>query len=167
MPDLWTPPLGASLPDGVILFPGTDLARGPSPNLSWEEMNCNDGTPYPEDWRLERAIPLAYEFQLIRRQVGGPIHIGSAFRSETWNRKNKGARKSQHVQGRALDLTCPRELAISDFLDLVLLVADRGSSRIKGIGIYPSFIHIDTRPTSRRARWSGSRATAELLDRVA
>jgi hypothetical protein len=46
---------------------------------------------------------------------------------------------------------------------VVLDVARRGDSKIKGIGLYPWGVHVDTRPGTRLARWGGSRKAAELV----
>ena len=77
---------------------------GPSRHLSWDELACRDGTPYPEKWRKTRAIELAAAFERIRFLYGGGIGVSSGYRTEAYNRKVGGARLSQHVQGRALDL---------------------------------------------------------------
>ncbi len=158
----------------VIPFPGTDLLLGPSPHLSWDEMDCNNGVVYPERWRRTRAVPLAREFELIRAEVGGPIGINSAFRTHAYNLASKGSRFSQHVEGRGLDLAVPSSLTMPEFLDIVLVVARRNGSLLKGIGVYPSFIHIDTRvldrkgrPVTRIARWKGTRVEAEILRKFA
>ena len=159
---------------------GADLSRGPSPHLSWSELACHDPnrTPYPVKWRRSRGLVIGYEFELIRELVGGPIRINSAFRTLSWNTKSKSKPTSQHVKGRALDLGVPAGLTMPEFLDLVLQVARRPGGNIRGIGLYPRFLHIDTRkkinpdtgrearPT-RIARWRGTRVKAELLARVA
>ena len=138
------------------------MSLGPSAHLSWDELACNDGTPYPFEWRVVRAEPLALEFEAIRVIVGGPIDINSAYRTLAHNRKSKSRPTSQHVQGRGLDLGLPPWLTLLSFSGIVLEVAHRPGSRLRGIGLYPRFIHIDTRPSIRLARWRGSRLTADF-----
>ncbi len=138
---------------------------GPSEHLTWAELACHDGTPYPEQWRTSRAIPLAREFENIRAIVGAPIKIGSAFRTEAHNRSVGGARNSQHVQGRALDLYPPKGWTIEKFHGVIREYALNTKSMIFGLGRYPSFVHIDIRPkpeSGRLTAWQGSRAWAEL-----
>lgn len=146
--------------------------RGPTPHLSWEELACNDGTAYPEEWRSALAYPLACEFEIIRATTGGDIgedtgiQIGSAFRTLKHNRTSKGSLRSKHLEGIALDLWTPDAMALLDFLDVVLLVARRQGSRIKGIGVYPWGIHFDIRESGRIARWRGRRMAPEIVKRI-
>lgn len=131
---------------------------GPSPHLSWKELACHNGVEYPQDWRPTRAAILAHEFEAIRAAVGQPIRILSAYRTERYNARIPGAAKtSQHVQGRALDLKTPAGLTVSQFLKIVLAVARREGSKIRGVGEYAWGVHIDIRPGGRLVRWSGSK----------
>ena len=150
-------------PVRIVPWPGTDLDKGPSPHLSWRELGCRDGTPYPEEWKRSRALPLAREFEHIRAGVGGPIEVRSAYRTRTYNVRVGGSRRSQHVEGRALDLAVPPKFALAEFFEIVLAVVRRSSSLLRGLGVYPTFIHIDIRPSPRLVRWQGKRAQAELV----
>ncbi len=147
----------------VVPWPGTDLDKGPSPRLSWRELGCRDGTPYPEEWRRSRALVLARVFERIRAYVGGPIQVNSAYRTREYNAQVGGSRNSQHIEGRALDLAVPGDLALFEFQAIVLPFARWGGSPLRGLGVYPSFIHIDTRPSPRLVRWQGKRVQAELV----
>ncbi len=153
-----TPDIGRGVP-----WPGTDLDKGPSPHLSWRELGCRDGTPYPEEWRRSRALVLGRVFERIRLEVGGPIRVNSAYRTREYNARVGGSRYSQHVEGRALDLAVPRKLIPREFLGIILDVARSPSSLLRGLGVYPSFIHIDIRPSQRLVRWQGKRLQAELV----
>lgn len=148
---------------------------GPTLYLTWQELDCRDKdrTPYPEEWRRSRAVPLAIEFEWIRATAGGlPIEIGSGYRTWPWNRKRHGARHSQHPRGTALDLYPPTNLRMPGFVDAVLLVAHRPESRIRGVGVYRTFVHFDIRgfdftvPPMRIARWRGSRISPEVWNKV-
>ena len=144
---------------------------GPSAHLSWDELACSNGVPYPARWRHSRAIPLSLVFEAIREIIGGPIRINSAYRTIEYNRDVGGARKGQHIEGRALDLGLPRRMRIRAFLGVVLEVARHPSiyflaadhCALTGIGVYPTYIHIDTRPSTRLARWSHPSVRAELI----
>ena len=150
-------------PVRIVPWPGTDLEKGPSPHLSWSELGCRDGTPYPERWRRNRAVVLARVFERIRLEVGAPIRVNSAYRTRQYNVRVGGSRRSQHIEGRALDLAVPRNLALWKFLEIVLAVTRQPGSLLRGIGVYPSFIHIDIRPSPRLVRWQGKRVQAELV----
>lgn len=132
--------------------------NGPSTHLSWREMACHDGTPYPKEWEQERASPLAHEFECIRAAIGKPLTILSAYRSPSYNARVPGAaRNSQHVQGRALDLTPPKGMDVVDLHRVILARAREVGSRIRGIGVYAWGVHFDIRPSTRLAQWFGSK----------
>ncbi|MGH7165131.1 MAG: D-Ala-D-Ala carboxypeptidase family metallohydrolase [Nitrospiraceae bacterium] len=146
--------------------------KGPSPHLSWSELNCKDGSTLPAEWRLSRARPLAVEFECVRatvrlhRGAETSIRIGSAYRTESWNRKVGGSRLSQHVQGKALDLWTPSGVALIDLLDAVLVVSKREGGRIRGIGVYPWGVHIDIREGPKVVRWKGVRVSPEVAGKL-
>lgn len=137
---------------------------GPSPHLSWAELACKDGTPYPEEWRASRAVVLAEAFEAVRAVIGQPIVVGSAYRTPEHNRRVGGAARSQHCQGRALDLYPPKGMTADQLYATVRLLALKRTSPIYGLGRYPSFVHIDIRPSAsgRVTVWTGARAWAEL-----
>lgn len=132
---------------------------GPSPHLSWSEMGCHDGTPYPAEWRADRAIELAKAFERIRELCGFPLIVNSAYRTAVYNDRIGGAVKSQHVQGRALDLH-PATGGLKALLKLRgVAEVVRREGLIRGIGIYDGFVHVDTRP-GKASTWNGSRTVA-------
>lgn len=132
------------------------MSLGPSKNLTWKELACKDGTEYPEKWRQDRAIKLALVFETIRSVWNRPIQILSAYRSPSWNRKIGGARFSQHMQGRALDLHPPNGVEVKEFYDTIKEFA--GELGIGGLGLYKTFVHVDIRPTDKLVTWRGSGA---------
>lgn len=134
----------------------------PSQHISWGELACKDGTPYPEEWTA-RAIHLGIEFEYIRYEAGGkPLRIGSAYRTEAWNRRVGGSRRSQHVQGRALDVYPRHGMSNIELMWIVMERARQKGGRIRGVGLYPWGVHFDIRPGKRIARWGGTRKLAEL-----
>lgn len=136
---------------------------GPSPHLSWKELGCRDGTPYPARWRKSHAVILAREFEAIRTVCGHPLVVLSGYRTTSHNRKVGGARHSQHLEGRALDLRPPAGWTA---IQLGAVVKGRAAeqSHIRGIGVYPGFVHIDVRDTERLVAWRGRRQQADRSD---
>ena len=135
---------------------------GPSKHLSWSELACKDGTEYPQEW-LSRALELAAAFEAVRAEFGHPLIVLSGYRTEAHNRRVGGARNSQHVQGRAVDIR-PATGGIRYLRVLAkaaLRVIKYQPGIIKGFAEYPSFIHIDVREGDRVARWSGQRVDAD------
>lgn len=128
--------------------------NGPSRHVSWDELACKDGTPYPLEWRRNHAIQLAEIFEIIRSSFDNkPIKILSAYRTLTHNRKIGGAVKSQHLFGRALDIRPPDGYSVKQVYDLCKEFTHSGG--IRGLGLYKTFVHFDVRPKERCQFWYG------------
>ena len=84
--------------------------------------------------------------QKIREHFGQPVTINSGYRCSTHNKKVGGTPNSQHLLGKAADIRVnglsPNELA--NYCEKI---------GFGGIGIYKTFVHVDTR--SLRSRWYG------------
>lgn len=149
-----------SLPDGKYFKPS--------------EMTSRDGALYPEEWADRWAI-LVQALDTIREAFGGPLIVVSGYRSPEHNASIKGAVKSQHVEGRAVDLRpYKKNLSVGDINRLHDVVNDlirEGKlPAVGGVGVYPvtrdrrskllfpGWVHVDTRqkpPSMRIARWTG------------
>ena len=132
------------------------MSIGPSAHVSWKEVNCHNGVPYPEKWYYERLFPLLDIFESLRERWGAPIQILSCYRTPEYNASIGGARHSQHVEGRALDLTPadPFE-AGHDVATFHRFIRDMlpSYSLVKGHGVYSWGDHIDIRPSSVLISW--------------
>lgn len=85
--------------------------------------------------------------ELIRAKFGRPVKVHSGHRCAVYNRRVGGAKDSQHLWGRAADISIngisPKQ--IYDFIN--------GEYPHEfGFGLYLNFVHIDTR-TRGPARW--------------
>jgi len=59
----------------------------------------------PNDYQITNMVNIAHNvFEPLRKWVGGPIKINSMFRCEELNRAIGGSSRSQHCEGRAIDL---------------------------------------------------------------
>ena len=59
----------------------------------------------PDEWTKENLRQIArYVFQPLRDGIGVPIYVSSGYRSLDLNTAIGGSSRSQHIQGRALDL---------------------------------------------------------------
>ena len=59
----------------------------------------------PDDYQITNMVGIAHNvFEPLREYVGGPIKINSMFRCEELNRAIGGSSRSQHCEGRAIDL---------------------------------------------------------------
>lgn len=112
---------------------------------AWLKLNT---LPDPSLW--PNILPALCAADELRRRLGKPIQILSAYRNPAYNRAIAGALRSQHTQFRALDLTAKVPIP-----DLVKLAKQIRTEKLftGGLGIYPGFIHIDGRGTN--ADWRG------------
>ena len=59
----------------------------------------------PGNYEVTNMVGVAYNvFEPLRKYVGGPIRINSFYRCEELNRAIGGSSRSQHCEGRAIDL---------------------------------------------------------------
>lgn len=140
---------------------------GPSTHLAWMELACRDRgrTTYPLDWRMDptRAAALASAFETVRAECclelakDCPLTVLEGYRTQDYQAylrsipAYKAALKSQHCEGRAVDLACPRGLTFDQFSACVKRAASHAGSPIRYIEYRPSmhYIHVDVRPTSK------------------
>ena len=117
--------------DGGLLLAPHFLAR---------EFSCKDGTDL---FKVDPALPTLLE--KIRLELG-PVSINSAYRTPAWNKKQGGVSNSQHVKGTAADIvvTGASPLLVAQYAESLM----PGSG---GIGLYPTFTHVDVRTI--RSRW--------------
>lgn len=81
----------------------------------------------------------------VREHLGVPVVCNSGCRCPEHNEKIGGAKLSQHVRARAMDLAVADTQAVYDWL------CEQYPDKY-GFGLYKTFVHIDTR-TNGPARW--------------
>tara|TARA_B110000238_G_C15857767_1_gene323843 strand:- start:61 stop:453 length:393 start_codon:yes stop_codon:yes gene_type:complete len=122
-------------------------------NFTKSEFDCKSGEEMPLDV-LENVKLLAIQLQKIREYVGKPIRINSAYRSEAHNEAIGGVKTSQHILGKAADITIdtftPDEVV--SIIENMLTNEMLGGFYIGGLGSYNTFTHIDIR--EKKARWN-------------
>lgn len=107
-----------------------------------------NSTPPSELWgNIVKTLKVVDD---LRDHFGKPITILSSYRSPAYNAAiGDAAPKSQHMLFRALDISVqdhsPREV-----FNVLKAWRDRGVF-VGGLGLYPTFVHIDTRGTN--ATW--------------
>jgi uncharacterized protein YcbK (DUF882 family) len=120
-------------------------------NFSIEEFACKDGTPVPENLACNVQL-LAENLQVLRDYLDAPIHVNSGYRTESYNKKIGGAKRSQHLLAKAADITTkhktPKQLAA-----IIEKLIKEGKMKQGGIGVYKGFVHYDVR--GRGDRWTG------------
>lgn len=118
-------------------------------NFYLAEFHCRDGTKVPADL-MPNVRELAENLQVLRDEIGEPVHINSAYRTKAYNKKVGGVPSSQHIKAKAADITAksytPKQLAA-----VVERLIKAKKLWFGGLGVYPGFIHVDTR--KNKARW--------------
>ena len=114
-----------------------------SKNFKVKEFKCKDGS---DEVKVDEG--LVEVLQKIRDYFSKAITVVSGYRTLAYNKRIKGASKSQHLYGRAADIQVAgiKPRAVAEYAE---------SIGVKGLGLYdyPSggFVHVDTR--ANRARW--------------
>lgn len=120
-------------------------------NFHLSEFACKDGTPVP-DALVCNVTRLAQNLQVLRNELGAPIHINSGYRTPSYNSRIGGVTNSQHLKATAADITTkhksPKQLAV-----LIERLIKAGKMHDGGIGVYKGFVHYDVR--QKHARWTG------------
>ncbi|MDY0324840.1 MAG: D-Ala-D-Ala carboxypeptidase family metallohydrolase [Candidatus Cloacimonadaceae bacterium] len=118
-----------------------------SKNFSRSEFACKGtnccGHSAPIQPELISAL------QALRDQLNLPLSITSGFRCNRHNESVGGAARSFHTLGMAADVACPDGLTAEDLARAAETIP---AFQQGGIGIYPSWVHLDVRTTGK-ARW--------------
>jgi len=94
-------------------------------------------------------VPTLWMADIGRRALGKPVTITSAYRSEEYNQAVGGASRSQHKRNGALDLV-PHGATPADLFKVFEGLREAGAFK-GGLGLYSSFVHVDTR--GENATW--------------
>ena len=107
--------------------------------------------PPVERWdRILGALKIA---DAIREELGVPVRVLSAYRTPFYNKLVGGSTTSEHVEFRALDLACVDHDGLVRVATRLMDEAD-AAGLATGLGLYPTFVHIDTGATkAHRRRW--------------
>ncbi len=120
-----------------------------------ERHGCPE-VAYPAEWVPDRLTPLCTVLEAIRAFFGKPITILSGYRSPAYNTAVGGKKASQHLQGKAADITV-EGVSAADVHEAILKLHKQGKIKLGGLGKYPGFTHVDVRDGQRLARWDGQR----------
>lgn len=115
-----------------------DLSR----NFDRSEFKCRC-----ECGRDTVDVELVKVLEEVRVRFARPIHISSGYRCHIHNAAIGGSKGSQHLYGRAADFSIEGVSPI----DIAKFIDSKYGNKY-GLGIYPSWVHIDTR-SGNAARW--------------
>ena len=114
-----------------------------------KEFDCNNGVKVPERLHKNRQ-ELANNLEVLRIYLGVPIKINSGYRTELYNDKIGGSRKSQHLECKASDIITNYHTPEQIHAKIEELI-EQGKMKQGGLGIYNTFVHYDIR--GYKARW--------------
>ena len=120
-------------------------------HFKMNEFACKDGTPVPTEF-WDNVIELCEQLEVLREELGSPIHVLSGYRTESHNKAVGGASHSQHLEAKAADIVSRNHKPSEVHATIENLIAD-GKMKQGGLGHYGSFTHYDIR--GHRARWHG------------
>jgi uncharacterized protein YcbK (DUF882 family) len=116
-----------------------------------------DAAPYPKAWVASRLRPLCELLEVLRAELGAPIKVGSGYRDPAYNKSIGGAKASQHMAGRAADITVAGISPARVHAKVLALYEMGRLPSLGGLGSYETFTHVDIRSAKRLVRWTGSR----------
>lgn len=121
-------------------------------NFTKEEFdcNCNCGVCEMPINVYHNIIKVANQLQVLRNELKKPIHINSGWRSVEYNESIGGVKSSQHILGKAADISVKGLSPLEVYKTIERLIKN-GDMLQGGLGLYDSFVHYDIRGT--RARW--------------
>jgi len=114
-----------------------------------EEFASKDGSPTPPDVLFNLQL-LANQLQVLRDFINEPIHINSGYRSTAHNTKIGGKPKSQHLLGKAADITT-KNFSPEILASKIAYLIQKGDMLMGGLHAYPGFVHYDIR--GKEAKW--------------
>lgn len=114
--------------------------------------SCKGLNEYPPELLWSNISPTAAVLDKLRVELAAPIHFLSAYRSPEYNRCIAGsAANSFHMRYQAIDFVCDAGTP-STWAAKLREYRNRGVF-LGGIGVYRSFVHVDTRGVNRD--WTG------------
>lgn len=112
-------------------------------HFTWGETRCRCGCEMPLRVQAEVRETAAWA-EGVREKLGGkPMGVLSWYRCAEYNRRIRGAPKSQHLLGRAIDFVIESESARA--VQAFILGVRLYPKPIRGFGRYPGSTHIDRR----------------------
>lgn len=156
--------------DGQV-YPVDTVEDGSGMPTGWAVPGGQPGT-----WRWTRLQPLCETLEVIRAEAGGePMTVDSGYRDEAYDEKlyeahvaavgDDGqvapASRSIHPKGGAADMKHATLTPTQLFALILHLYAAGKLPYLGGIGLYPTFVHVDVRTRTNGgahlALWGGHR----------
>ena len=138
---------------GLRHFNGAEF----TPYWSRTRNGVKNSVPHESLW--PNIIPTLIVLDELRETLGAVITLTSTYRSPAYNAAIKGEPGSFHMKYRAIDFQCasgsPSQWAqrLKSFRGRSFTLPGNGGTFAfrGGVGLYPTFVHVDTRGTD--ANW--------------
>lgn len=118
----------------------------------WDSKRGGIKNTVPPQELWGNIIPTLHVLQFLRSKLKEPIFMHSTYRSPEYNKAIDGATMSQHTVFKAIDFTV-RNYSPKQIHATLVRAREQGLFR-GGLGLYQTFVHIDTR--GKNADWTGS-----------
>lgn len=128
--------------------------------VSNQELISPDGEECPP-LHYNRLARIISEYRAICRLAETVFPIVSGYRSYACQSANYTSGHETHCKGYALDIAPVDGWTVGRMSAVARMQWHTEGSWLRGIGIYPDWLHIDVRPRSRKKLWFG---TANRLD---
>ena len=127
------------------------LSEGSSPYTGGGNIKVGSNVNNDIDTTLQNKI------ETIASEYGKPFEITSGYRDPEYNERVHGAKQSQHLLHKAVDIVLSNKTK-EDTLRFVEIASKNG---IGGIGVYsPGVIHIDIRPN--KVAWGSDHSSGSI-----
>lgn len=134
------------LPGGEIVYANQYIVEGVP--LTWGEVTKNCTRVPTSSEYVANAIKVARTWGPVREKFGSPISITSGYRPPAVNRAVGGARNSQHLYFRAIDMI-PMNGDFRKLWDVLKASQFSGLGDAVFMGKNKGFFHADIRPGGR------------------
>lgn len=126
-----------------------DYNQNLTPHFQLKEFRCHCGCEIPNELivniqHLAENLEALRQYLMDMHYTSTPIHVLSGYRCPEHNAKVNGKPHSQHLLGKAADITIPSFKPIEVFTIIDNLVTKR-VMQPGGLGLYPNFVHTDIR----------------------
>ena len=126
-----------------------------TPNFSQDEFRCKHCGKLVLDPRLPVLCQQIRTFASKEKGFEIPLIVSSGYRCPEHNARVGGVPDSQHVHGKAADLI-PRGITARELHRLIMKAYyEHRLSCLGGLGLYRTFVHVDTFMTGKLRRWHG------------
>lgn len=129
------------LPGGKIVYANELVIPGIA--ITWGEWTKNCKRVPETNQIVANMISVTKIFGTVRSKYDAPLTVNSGYRPSAINKAIGGASRSQHIQGRALDLSCSNLTKLYQIVKAIPEITGVGS------GMHKGFVHLDNRPGDR------------------